>query len=258
MKVARNTAVKRAPLAVRVFRFWFPLFLFVYLSYAKLVTLILPVSGPIALMGKGVPVPVGATNQGHVIWYQDLLRVEAWEKSLDGDLDRNGVRTWAELRELIQLFAQEMNVERGGFSLGRKQDLESLHEMLVKSVRAAQVQGLYQTFALERVDQIRSLIDLGIYFPDLAYQYSALPSAEAKGVRIFLYDELPESYREAIGKEEVMLVQTDAHYVFVKIEQLEENGGVAVQYRVTELGIAKQDLRETFYSYLLEHSVRWF
>lgn len=260
MKVAHNTQTKRAPLPVRLFRFWFPLFLFAYLIYAKLIALALPLHGPLAIIGRIVPVPVGITSTNQPIWYGELLKVEAWNKSLQGDMDVQDVRTWVELRESINQFAKEMNVNAPAFGLisNGEQDLKTLHETLKKTTEAAQKEGKYQDFVLERVEQIRSLIELDINFPDLAYQYSTLPSAPEKGVRTLLYDQLPESYKEAINKEEVALVQTDTHYVFVKIEQLKEDSGLAAQYKVTELGIAKQDLRETFYAYLLTHSVRWF
>lgn len=255
MKVMRDERARRAPVMVRFLRFWFPIFLFAYMSFVQFVWVAMPVKGPLALLGHVVPVPIGVMDERHVIWYQDVLRVESWRKSFDSTSDDTITRAWVELREVINSFAKEMNVhdDKPFFALGKSQDLIAVHELLTDAAFAAREKGEYQTFALERVEDMRSLIDVGIYFPDLALQYSDLASAKTKGFVEFDEDDLPETYKEAIGQEDVTLVETATHYVFVEVESVSE--GV---YEVIELGIEKQGLGETFYAYLLEHSIKWF
>lgn len=255
MRVARNAQTKRAHIAIRVFRFWFPLFLFAYLLFIKIVWVTLPLRGPVALAGQFIPAPIGITDSKHIVWYKDVLRVANWKKESGGEVNEEGVRAWVELRQLIESLATEMDVEHKGFSLIRKgQDLGSLHDTMIQSLNKAREEGKYQHFARERVEHMQSLIDLKIYFPDLAAQYSDFPSRSAKGVRRLTSAELPESYKAAIGKEQPTLVETAEAYVFVVIRPVE---GID-QYTVTELGMYKQNIRETFYAYLLEHSIKWF
>ena len=254
MKVMRDEQARRAPIVLRLLRFWFPIFLFAYMSFVQFVWVAMPIKGPSAFLGRIIPVPVGVMDESHVIWYRDVLRVESWRKSFESISSDATTRAWVELREVIDSFAKEMDVqnERAFFALGKSQDLLAVHESLIDSAIVAREKGEYQTFALKRTQDMQSLIDVGIYFPDLALQYSDLPSADKKGFVIFEEENVPEAYRGAVGREGVSLVATATHYVFVRVNFVDD------RYEVTELGIEKQGLGETFYAYLLEHSVKWF
>jgi hypothetical protein len=250
MKVAHKEELRRAPWWLRLLSFWFPIFLLGYLVFVELVWRTVPVSGPIAWVGRFVPVPIGHVEGVSVIWYGSVLSASHGFGANDIHLDKQDALVWSALRDAIVDFSHETNSEQKG-----KRDIVTLHAMMLDSVRVASERGDYQDFAKKNVEDMRALIDLGIYFPDLALQYSQLPSRAEKGTRVLMWDELPESYRTAIDKEEIALVETASHYVFVKITKLE---GEEKQYKVVELGIIKQGLHETVYAYLTHHPVKWF
>ncbi len=252
MKVAHKERLRRAPWWLRLLSFWFPIFLLSYLVFVELVWRTVPVNGPIAWIGRFVPVPIGHVEGVSVIWYGSVLSASHGFGAENIRLDKQDALVWSALRDAIVDFSHETNVNQKG-----KRDIGTLHTMMLDSVRVANERGDYQDFAKKETENMRALIDLGIYFPDLALQYSELPSSVNKGTRILSWDELPESYRVAIDKEEVTLVETSTHYVFVKITAMEE-GGEGAQYKVVELGNTKQGLHETFYSYLVHHPVKWF
>lgn len=217
-----------------------------------LVWTLLPLKGPLAAMGRVVPVPIGVINGTDPFWYHRALRIASWyDEKIE---DKVAFKRMVTFSSLVESFAKEMDVyERSGFFRAHAQSPQDVHGLVIDAAREARARGEYQNFALERVEHMRGLIDLGIYFNDLAYQYTELPSSWTTGVRVLEEGDVPAEYDEAISSGKPVLVEFEDHYVFVRMIDLEDG-----TYRVAELGIEKQDLRETVYAFLLAHEVKWF
>ena len=246
MKVARNTYTKRAPFLARALRFWLPVFLFTYLLFAEIVLRTLPLQGPATIMGRVVPVPIGYVENIGFIWYGSVLKWNQIATKQEAKPTRQNMLAWVMLQYQVEAMAKEVDVHR------KVRNMSEAHGLMTTSVGIAQERGLYQKFAQERVEQMRGLIDLGIYFPDLALQYSSLPSAQQKGLRVFEADAIPQGWEIALASDEPILIETMSDYVFV--QGTEQNG----EYVFHEIGISKQDMRSTLYAYLLAHPVKWF
>lgn len=245
----------------RAFHFWLPIMLFCYFLFVQIIWRLMPVHGPVAWLGEIIPVPIGHIDHGPIIFYGRALKIESWYKELGVESTPENIRKWVLLSAYANKLSKETGGEKPGADFtglpefrGADRELLSLQQSFIINARIAATQGKYQDIAQARVAEIQALIDLKINFPDLALQYSELPSASLRGYRELLPADAPTEYATYLQSQskDIQKVETADHYVFLR------NRGQTENYQFDELGVPKQNFMQTLQVYITHHPFHWY